>query len=120
MPFDTSFGAASLKSRVKLRNGEPYVITFNFERYMKYAELGAGKGRGGLKGSKWTDKFGVKKSTSPKSLGRMGKDGRYPQPFSDNTINEQLPILTQKLANELADSVAKFITQPPDPRRGRV
>lgn len=109
-PSLTGAGAKSIKGKVKVRNLEPYAVTFNFERYVAWLDKGASRGYGGAKGSTWYNKKGEKKRTNPASLGKMNSGNRPAEPFIDATIAERLPVLAGLLARELADSVVRYAT----------
>ncbi len=111
MPQLTGAGARSFKGRVKLRQQEPYAISFNFERYVAWVDKGASRGHGGSKGSTWYNKNGEKKRTNPASLGKMNQGNRSAQPFINETIAERLPVLAGLLAQGLADSIVRFATR---------
>ncbi|THU34247.1 hypothetical protein FAM09_24830 [Niastella caeni] len=63
------------------------VIFSTINRSLIYTSAGAGKGRGGNKGSRWIDKYGSRKSTNAGSLGKAGTGGRTAKPFIDTTLN---------------------------------
>jgi hypothetical protein len=76
-----------LRDRYRQQDGNINRISINFPRVLIYPTKGAGKGRGGTKGSKWTDKYGNTKSTNPKSFGKMGTAGRKEKPFFNEVID---------------------------------
>lgn len=77
-------------------------VTFStINRSLIYTTYGAGKGRGGRKGSRWIDKHGNRKQTNAASLGKAGSGGRTAKPFIDNMLNSADGI------NALADIVAE-------------
>lgn len=75
-------------------------ISFGFDRLGIYIEKGAGRGHGGLKGSKWTGPDGTVRRTNPASLGKMDKGNRSAKPFLQPAIDRNL--------DELADIAAEF------------
>ena len=75
-------------------------ISFGFGRLGIYLEKGAGRGHGGLKGSKWTGPDGTVRRTNPASLGKMDKGNRAAKPFLQPAIDRNL--------DELADIAAEF------------
>ena len=75
-------------------------ISFGFDRLGIYLEKGAGRGHGGLKGSKWTGPDGTVRRTNPASLGKMDKGNRAAKPFLQPAIDRNL--------DELADIAAEF------------
>lgn len=79
----------------------------NINRSLIYTMHGAGKGRGGKKGSRWLDKDGNRKSTNPKSLGKMGTGGRQSKPFIEQTLDG--PNGVEKLADIIAEYQADAI-----------
>lgn len=90
-----------IKSRTRRRGDIIEVISFRFDRSLIWTHKGAGKGRGGLQGSTWTDKLGIRHTTDPDSLGKMGTGGRVAKPWFENTMEAPSGV------NELADIVAE-------------
>jgi len=82
-----SASVPKLKDRYREKQGSIDRISIRFPRSLIWTMKGAGKGRGGLKGSKWTDKYGNSKSTNPRSLGRAGTGGRTEKPFINNVLD---------------------------------
>lgn len=86
-------------------------IGITFPRILIYTHKGAGKGRGGSKGSRWVDKYGASKSTNPKSFGKMGTAGRTAKPFindvlsSDQGMDKLATIAAERLGDVLAGSL---------------
>ena len=68
---------------------------------------GAGKGRGGSKGSRWVDKYGNSKKTNPESLGKMGTGGRVAKPFINQVLESDKGIdqLATIAAVQIGDAV---------------
>lgn len=81
-----SSSVAKLKSRLYEKDGAVVRISKTFPRTLIYTHKGAGKGRGGLKGSRWVDKYGQAKTTDPRSLGKMGTGGRKAKPFINDAL----------------------------------
>lgn len=90
-----------IKNRVKYRGGIIEVVSFKFPRTLIWTHKGAGKGRGGLKGSVWYDRLGIKHSTDPDSLGKMGTGGRVAKPWFNNAI--EAPSGVEELATIVAE-----------------
>jgi len=76
-----------VKDGYREKDGSINRISIKFPRTLIWTQKGAGKGRGGLTGSKWTDKYGNQKSTNPKSLGKAGTGGRKPKPFMNDVLD---------------------------------
>lgn len=76
-------------------------ISFKFPRTLIWTHKGAGKGRGGLLGSTWYDKYGLKHTTNPNSLGKMDTGGRKAKPFFNDVIES--PTGVDELANIVAE-----------------
>ena len=110
-PQLTGAGAKSINGVVKKKDYVPYALRFRMERYLAWQDKGAGRGHGGTKGSSWTNKNGVLKRTNPESLGKMNKGNRHAQPFIEETIVEQLPVLADLLAQHLAESVVRYVVK---------
>lgn len=87
---NSSSGSASMSKlidRYRQKQGSIDLISFRFPRSLIWTQKGAGKGRGGLKGSKWTDKYGNRKSTNSESLGKAGTGGRTEKPFINKVLD---------------------------------
>ena len=81
-------------------------IGFSFAREGIYAHKGAGRGQGGISGSKWYNRFGELKQTQLSSLLKMGTGNRQPKQWFDPIIDQELP----QLADLVADySVTLFV-----------
>ena len=78
-------------------------VGFSLARHGVYLHQGAGRGYGGLTGSKWTDKYGQKKTTNPASLGLQGTGSRTAVHWFNDVIRKNLPQLTEILANYSLD-----------------
>lgn len=74
-------------------------VGFKFERHGVYFHYGAGRGYGGLTGSKWTDVYGKVHSVSPDSKGKMGTGMRNPEYWFNDVIRKNM----QELSNIVAD-----------------
>ncbi|MDU1906655.1 MAG: hypothetical protein E6772_17960 [Dysgonomonas sp.] len=75
-------------------------VGFTFVREGVYVHKGAGRGKGGTKGSKWFNLKGERMSTNPDSLFKMGTGSRQPKEWFD-------PVVEQELL-QLADLVSDF------------
>jgi hypothetical protein len=108
-PDSPSQGASlpKIKSSQRYEDGAVNLIRFKFRRSLIWTHKGAGKGRGGTKGSKWTDKYGNQKSTDPKSFGKMGTGGRTAKPFFNSVLNGDRGVntLADIAAEELGDAI---------------
>jgi hypothetical protein len=96
-----SASVPQIKGFTRKRQGSIDRISIKFPRVLIYAQKGAGKGRGGRKGSKWVDRYGEQKTTSAGSMGRMGGGGRTEKPFINVVLD------TDKGVNELATIAAE-------------
>ena len=79
-------------------------VGFNFSRHGIHLHYGAGKGVGGFKGSKWTDRYGRLKTTNQYSLGNMGSpdSGRTPVDWFNPVLKRNI----EQLANIAVDYCA--------------
>lgn len=104
-----SIGASlpKLKDRYKSQDGAIVRTSVQFPRQLIWTAKGAGKGRGGLKGSRWTDKYGNTKTTDPKSLGKMGTGGRVAKDFFNAVIEgpDGISELATIVAEETGDAI---------------
>jgi len=89
--------------------GEINRISFGFNRYLVFVHKGAGKGKGGSKGSSWINKSGNKVTTNPGSLGKMNTGQRKSKEFLNPVLERKLPILADIVAGFKADQVVKAI-----------
>ena len=99
---------AALKNSYKQHDGTVDQISIKVRRSLIIGpHKGAGKGRGGSTGSKWVDKFGVTKSTNPKSLGKQGTGGRKAKPFINDVLEGPNGVdkIAAVAAEELGDAI---------------
>lgn len=104
-------------SRMKVRfafdaTGQINKISFtNINRTLIYAAEGAGKGRGGIVGSRWIDFKGGRHITDPKSLGKAGSGNRRQKPFIQRFLDgtEGVERLADIVASEQADLIVANI-----------
>lgn len=86
-------------------------ISLSFPRSLIYPHKGAGKGRGGTRGSRWVDKYGNAKKTNPESYGKMGTGGRVAKPFINDAlaapdgVDKLATIAAENLGDALAGSL---------------
>jgi len=96
-----------IKHRLKQRGGITEVVSFKFPRTLIWTHKGAGKGRGGNKGSVWYDALGIKHTTNPESFGKMGTGGRRAKPWFNNVIESASGVdeLATIVAEESGDAI---------------
>lgn len=75
-------------------------VGFSIARHGVYLHQGAGRGYGGLTGSKWTDKYGKYQTTKSDSFGKMGTGNRDSVHWFNEVINRNM--------DELADITAEY------------
>lgn len=109
VPTHSGTLAKSIKSRVRIYRGQPDRITFNFERYGAWLEKGASRGHGGQVGSSWRDKYGIRKTTNPRSFGKMGNQSRPERPWFDPVIDQRFPYLADLVELHYARALIKHI-----------
>lgn len=102
----------SFKSRLVSQDGAIVKISKVFPRTLVWTHKGAGKGRGGIVGSSWIDKYGAKKNTAAISKGKMGTGGRKAKPFINDSLDapEGVEQLATIAAEELGDALVGFIS----------
>jgi len=100
-----------IKGATKEHDGQVDQLSIKFRRSLIWTQKGAGKGRGGNKGSKWVDKYGATKTTNPKSLGKMGTNGRVEKPFINNVLDSEKGVekIATTAAEELGDAIVNNI-----------
>lgn len=98
---------AKLRNRTFTKDGAINRVSVGFPRTLIYTHKGAGKGRGGSKGSRWVDKYGNAKKTNPKSFGKMGTAGRTAKPFINDALDgpEGVDKLATISAEHLGDAL---------------
>lgn len=97
-----------MKDRYKQKDGAVNSVSYGFRRSLIYTHKGAGKGRGGAKGSRWVDKFGVAKKTRDTSKGKAGTAGRVEKPFINAVLDQEgngVDKLASVAAEELGDAL---------------
>lgn len=105
----TGEGENSIKIRYKQDYGQIETITFKFHRYLAFLHKGAGKGVAGSKGSTWTTKSGQKKSTNPKSMGKLGTGKRKAKEWLNPQLDRAVPKLADQLLEEKWDGAMKAL-----------
>lgn len=96
-----------VKGRLTFEMGAASKVSIRFPRQLIYTHKGAGKGRGGSKGSRWIDQYGNSKKTNPKSFGKMGTAGRSSKPFINETLDGEHGV--EKLADIAAAALGSTI-----------
>jgi hypothetical protein len=99
---------AKLKAKEHYDDGSIDRIGFKMNRSLVYTHKGAGKGRGGSKGSSWFDARGNRKTTNPESLGKMATGGRKAKPWFNQFIES--PAGVDDLATIAAEEIGSAIT----------
>lgn len=99
---------SKIKGRTTQKNGTINKVGFTFPRSLIWPHKGAGKGRGGNKGSRWVDKYGASHTTDPKSLGKMGTGGRRAKPFFNNVLDGARGV--DELATIVAENLGDTLT----------
>lgn len=97
-----------MKDKYKSQDGAVNKISITLRRNLIYTHKGAGKGRGGVKGSKWVDKYGSTKSTKESSKGKAGTGGRKEKPFINKILEEEgngVDKIATIAAEELGDAI---------------
>ncbi len=90
-----------------MKDGGIDQTSIRFPRSLIWTHKGAGKGRAGTSGSKWTDKYGVVKSTRESSKGKMATAGRVAKPFFNDVLdgNAGVEELATIVAEETGDAI---------------
>lgn len=96
-----------IKHRFRLRAGVIEVISFRFPRSLIWPHKGAGRGMGGLLGSTWYDRLGIKRTTNPESLGKMGIGSRPEKPWLNQAMESPQGVdeLATIVAEESGDAI---------------
>ena len=105
----TGAGLKSLRFSTGKSFGEINRISFGLNRYLVFVHKGAGKGKGGAKGSSWINPTGKRVFTSASSLGKMNTGDRQKKEFLNPVLDKQIPKLADVVAGFKADQVVKAI-----------
>lgn len=103
--------AKSIKAKVysdKKYRLEARSIGFGMARHGVYLQQGAGRGYGGFKGSKWTDRYGTLQRTSKESLGKMDTGSRSATDWFNSIIIKYIPDLQKIFADYSLDITVNF------------
>lgn len=94
--------SSSKKTAARFRKRDELInrIGFTFPKPVIFREKGAGKGRGGVKGSQWKNSQGQIIKTNPKSLNKMNTGNRRAKPLIDPIIDNYTDELTEAVAGE--------------------
>jgi hypothetical protein len=97
----------ALKAKQHYQDGTIDRIGFKMNRSLIWTHKGAGRGKGGIKGSNWTNAKGERKTTNPESLGKMGTGGRKAKPWFNQFIesSDGVDELATIAAEELGDAI---------------
>ena len=98
-------GYDDLKGSVRKTLGEANKISFTFPYYMVFVHKGAGRGYGGSKSGKFTNKFGGKSITSSSSKGKMGTGKRVAKPWFNPVIEESFPELEEIITDYRGEKI---------------
>ena len=96
-----------VRGRIFFKDQVAAGIAFKFNRTLVYPHHGAGKGKGGSKGSRWVDKYGITRKTNPKSFNKMNTGNRKAKPFLNDALKKQAPLLANIVAQTGADIVTR-------------
>ena len=100
-----------VKHRTKEIGGIIEVVSFRFPRSLIWPHKGAGKGMGGLQGSSWYDRLGIRHTTDPDSLGKMGSGSRPEKPWFNAVMDAPTGVdeLATIVAEESGDAIVNNI-----------
>ena len=73
--------------------------------------VGAGKGIGGRKGSRWIDRHGAAQKTAASSLNKIGSGSRTQKPFIDHVLDggQGIEQLGDIVAIHQADAIIRSV-----------
>lgn len=97
-----------LKAKVKEKDGLVNKISYSFPRQLIYTHKGAGKGKGGIIGSRWQNKYGETVKTNPRSFGKAGTGNRKEKPFIDQAVRG--PEGITKIADIAVTEIGAIVT----------
>lgn len=98
---------AKITARTREKDGAIIVCAFKIRRSLIYPHKGAGRGQAGWTGSKWQNRKGEWKKTSPKSYGKMDTGNRTAKPFINNVLDEETGV--EELAYIVAEELGAAI-----------
>ena len=98
---------SKVRMRTGLKEGTVNRVGYTFPRTLIYPHSGSGKGQGGIKGSRWQNRYGETVKTNPRSLGKAGTGNRQAKPFIDEALHgpEGVVKITEIAAVEMGASV---------------
>lgn len=105
----TGFTGGKSSALFRKKDGLVNRIAFKFPRALIFREKGAGKGKGGNKGSQWTNDRGEKIKTNPQSFGKMNTGNRRAKPLIEPVIDTFCDELTASVAEEFVEISFKNI-----------
>ncbi|RYY94611.1 MAG: hypothetical protein EOO11_17525 [Chitinophagaceae bacterium] len=100
-----------IKAKTHVDAGAIDRVSVGMRRSLVYTHKGAGKGRGGVKGSNWLDKYNTPHQTAEASKGKMGTGGRTAKPFINTALDSEkgVPNIANIAAEELGDAIVNHI-----------
>ncbi len=105
---DSDYGLESLRLRTGKSFGEIDRFSFSLARYLIWLQKGAGKGKGGKKGSTWFFKD-QRRKTNPNSFGKMNTGQRKKKDIINPVLERRVYDLAELVATFKADEVVKAI-----------
>ena len=99
----------SIQKRTGRNSGVVRRIGMNFMRHGYYLEAGAGKGKGGAKGSSWTDATGTRRTTNVNSLNKANTGNRKAKKFIGPTLDKYQVIVADRAAKIAADGTLDLV-----------
>jgi len=97
-----------IKMRTGQKEGTINRVGYTFPRTLIYTHTGSGKGQGGIKGSRWQNRYGENMRTNPRSMGKAGTGNRKEKPFIDEALKSEqgVPKISEIAAVELGASIS--------------
>lgn len=107
----SSESISKIKDNYGIQAGIINRVGFKFPRNLIWTHKGAGKGKGGIKGSRWINAKGESKRTNPASFGKMGSGGRRAKPWFNNVMDSDQGVdqLATIAAEQLGDAITSKI-----------
>ncbi len=100
---------ASIKQSTGTRDGQIDRVGLKFARHGIYFEKGAGRGKGGTKGSRWRNAAGETKTTRANSLGKMNTGSRKAKPWLNPALETAKDNIQEVVVDFYQDAIVKSI-----------
>ena len=99
----------SIRQSTGKSNGEINKVGLKFARHGIYFEKGAGKGKGGNKGSRWRNPTGQLVTTKSSSFGKMNTGDRKAKPWIAPALESARDNIQEVVVDFYQDAIVKAV-----------